>query len=192
MQVKLLRVLQERRFRRVGGTRRSRPTSGDRGHQPRLVRPWRGPVREDLFYRINVIPLTLRRCAIARGHPCLRPTSSRSSRADGKKVTACRATRCVPHAVRVPGNIRELENAMERAVAWSRRPRSCGEPPEAVRGAAVPTLRLVPKDAGAPALPVLPERASTSSGTSSRSSATTSRRPRAINGVKMRAAEMLA
>ena len=61
MQVKLLRVLQERKFRRVGGTRGGRGRHPrHRRHQPDLPKlVAEGKFREDLFYRINVIPVQL-------------------------------------------------------------------------------------------------------------------------------------
>src|SRR5438093_8434377 len=61
MQVKLLRVLQERRFRRVGGleeqTADIRVVAATNQDLTRLVAE--GRFREDLFYRINVIPIAL-------------------------------------------------------------------------------------------------------------------------------------
>ena len=61
MQVKLLRVLQERRFRRVGGLEEQRRHPRHCGHQPgpRSKRVAEGRFREDLYYRINVIPIVL-------------------------------------------------------------------------------------------------------------------------------------
>ena len=62
MQVKLLRVLQEREFERVGSNatqqgRRPHP----RRHQPRpgAARSQAGRFREDLYYRLNVFPIVL-------------------------------------------------------------------------------------------------------------------------------------
>src|SRR6266536_1473606 len=61
MQVKLLRVLQERKFRRVGGledlTADIRVIAATNQDLTRLVAE--GRFREDLFYRINVIPIAL-------------------------------------------------------------------------------------------------------------------------------------
>ena len=72
MQVKLLRVLQERKYRRVGGTEESssniRVIAATNRDLPKLV--GEGKFREDLFYRLNVIPVKM---------PALRerPTTSR-------------------------------------------------------------------------------------------------------------------
>ena len=61
MQVKLLRVLQERKYRRVGGTDESssniRVIAATNRDLPKLV--GEGKFREDLFYRLNVIPVTM-------------------------------------------------------------------------------------------------------------------------------------
>ena len=62
MQVKLLRVLQEKRVRRVGAHRGDRGRRArDRRHQPARSSVWcgRSRFREDLFYRLNVIPIVL-------------------------------------------------------------------------------------------------------------------------------------
>jgi two-component system response regulator PilR (NtrC family) len=127
MQVKLLRVLQERVFRRVGGTdevptdiRIIAATNRDLGQMVE-----EGRFREDLFYRINVIPLHL---------PPLRERGddvallaehfvSRFAEQMGKSVKglASDALDALPRYA-WPGNIRELENAMERAVALERTP----------------------------------------------------------------------
>ena len=61
MQVKFLRVLQERKFRRVGGTEETaaniRVIAATNRDLPRSVAE--GKFREDLFYRLNVIPIKL-------------------------------------------------------------------------------------------------------------------------------------
>jgi two-component system response regulator PilR (NtrC family) len=122
MQVKLLRVLQERKFRRVGGTEEIeadiRIIAATNRDLTRMVAD--GKFREDLFYRINVIPVHL---------PPLRERQEdivliaehfveKFSRQMGKDVKGL--SRDAVEWLRKyswPGNIRELENAMERAVA---------------------------------------------------------------------------
>jgi two-component system response regulator PilR (NtrC family) len=198
MQVKLLRVLQERRFRRVGGTEEIeadiRVIAATNRDLVRAVAE--GRFREDLFYRINVIPLTLPPLRDRREDIPLLAAHFVQKFAPqmGKKVTglsgdALRALTLYDW----PGNIRELENAMERAVALEQTPTILPESlPEAVRGAAVPTLRLVPKDGGAPALPMLPDE-----GIDLERHVEQIERDyiaqalERSNGVKMRAAEML-
>ena len=121
LQAKLLRVLQEREFERVGGTRTLKldirllaATNRDLAAEAR-----RGAFREDLFHRLNVValsvpPLRDRRediPALARHFLDLSAARCR------RRVTAISA-----EAERYlmnyfwPGNIRELENAIERAV----------------------------------------------------------------------------
>lgn len=122
MQVKLLRVLQERRFRRVGGTeevaadiRVIAATNRDLG---RMVAE--GTFREDLYYRVNVIPVALPPLrARVEDIPLLAEHFlARAGEEMGRAVTGLspEATDVLVR-YRWPGNIRELENAMERAVA---------------------------------------------------------------------------
>ena len=140
MQVKLLRVLQERRFRRVGGTeeieadiRVIAATNQDLG---KMVAEQR--FREDLFYRINVIPVRL---------PALRerrediPLLAEHFLAKYSEQMAKPLTGLSQEALALlqryewPGNIRELENVVERAVALERTPTILPESlPEHVRG----------------------------------------------------------
>jgi len=119
MQVKLLRVLQERRFERVGGTE---PVRVDvrvvaATNQPlrRLVRT--GRFREDLYYRLNVVRLDLPPLrARAEDIPALVEHFCRKYARPGaepKTVTAEALDRLTRYPW--PGNVRELENAVERA-----------------------------------------------------------------------------
>ena len=121
LQVKLLRVLQERTFERVGGTQSLtvdvRIVAATNRDLTQAVSE--GSFREDLFYRLNVVRLDL---------PPLRDRKedlpalvahfvSKYSREVGRsapQVTAEAMQRIYDH--NWPGNIRELENALERAV----------------------------------------------------------------------------
>lgn len=119
MQAKLLRVLQERRFERVGGSESIevdvRVMAATNRSLQRLVK--QGTFREDLYYRFNVVKIDL---------PPLRERSEDIpylARHFVEKYTPSNATpsQIAPEAMEVlvnyrwPGNIRELENAMERA-----------------------------------------------------------------------------
>jgi two-component system response regulator PilR (NtrC family) len=142
VQVKLLRVLQERKFRRLGGTEEVdadiRIIAATNRDLSKMVAD--GTFREDLFYRINVIPMRL---------PSLRERVediplladhfvSRFAAQMGKPVAgvSAAAMACL-QAYGWPGNIRELENAMERAVALERSPSILPDSlPDQVKGAA--------------------------------------------------------
>ena len=138
LQAKLLRVLQERTFERLGGRREIRAdvriiaaTNRDLGteiHDKRF--------REDLFYRLNVFPIHL---------PPLR------ERRDGLPILTeylvLRAAQQIGRAVSLvepevhtafadydwPGNIRELQNVIERAVILSSGRITLGDLPELIR-----------------------------------------------------------
>ena len=124
MQVKLLHVLQEKRIFRVGGTKPInldiRIVSATNRNMKKAAAD--GTVRDDLFYRLNVVTLRLPRLAERREDiPLLAAHFCRlHSEACGKKVL-----RISPDALNVltrynfPGNVRELENIIERAVALS-------------------------------------------------------------------------
>ncbi len=122
LQVKLLHVLQERSMRRVGGTE-------DIGVDVRVIAATnkdplqevvRGQFREDLFYRLNVIPVHL---------PPLRERLEDIPLITHSLLAQCRArarrgpSAIAPEAMHLleeyawPGNVRELENVIERAVA---------------------------------------------------------------------------
>ncbi|HEV3446057.1 MAG TPA: sigma-54 dependent transcriptional regulator, partial [Gemmataceae bacterium] len=119
MQAKLLRVLQERRFERVGGTESVEVdvrviTATNRSLQ-KLVK--QGKFREDLFYRLNVVKIDLPPLRERpEDIPLLAAHFAAKYAAKGEA-----AKRVAPDAMeklllyRWPGNIRELENAIERA-----------------------------------------------------------------------------
>lgn len=124
MQVKLLRAIQEKRVRKVGATLEDvvdvRIISATHQSLRQLVEA--GRFRQDLFYRLNVIELkmpALRECR--EDIPLLAShILARLAAANGQPVP-----RLAPAAVRAlcdypfPGNVRELENVLERALALS-------------------------------------------------------------------------
>jgi len=117
LQIKLLRVLQEREFKRVGGTADIkvdvRVLAASNSDLQQEVS--KGLFREDLFYRLNVIPVHL---------PPLRERKDDipllisfflkniSSGKEPKKISPEAMNRLLNY--RWPGNVRELENAIER------------------------------------------------------------------------------
>lgn len=122
MQIKLLRVLQERRIRRVGGNveipvdfRLLAATNRNLEHEVEI-----GNFREDLFYRINVVPISLPPLRARREdilplalhfiekfcHQCNEPV---------KEITTEALNKLESYSW--PGNVRELENTIERLVA---------------------------------------------------------------------------
>jgi two-component system response regulator PilR (NtrC family) len=122
MQVKLLRVLQERNIRRLGGTEEIRVdvrviASTNRDLQKHVLS---GAFREDLFYRINVIqikipPLRERKADIL---PLVEHFLQKYCKEMGKEINSMNeeARNCLL-TYHWPGNVRELENAIEAAVA---------------------------------------------------------------------------
>jgi transcriptional regulator with PAS, ATPase and Fis domain len=125
MQVKLLRVLQEREIRRVGENKNRRvdvrvvaATNRDLAHGVAG-----GAFRQDLYYRLKVVelhvpPLRDRRDDVL---PLARVLLADAALRMKRKVSAL-APRAADQLLRYewPGNVRELENAMERAVALAR------------------------------------------------------------------------
>lgn len=123
-QAKLLRVLQEQEFERVGGSRSLRTDvrlmAATNQDLRRLVD--RGQFRSDLYYRLNVFPLFIPPLRERREDiPLLiQHFLKRISRKIGKSLDG-EAADFLDHAQRYdwPGNIRELENAVERAAILS-------------------------------------------------------------------------
>jgi two-component system response regulator AtoC len=148
MQVKLLRALQESEFERVGGIKTIRVdvrlVAATNRDLKKLITG--GTFREDLYYRLNVVPIRL---------PALRERASdipelvdhflaKFNERLKKSVTGVE-----PEAMEIlkaygwPGNIRELENVIERAVLFcdTQRIHDADLPPE-VRG--TPTTSIAP------------------------------------------------
>ena len=159
MQVKLLRVLQNRTIERLGGTRTVpvdvRVIAGSKRDLKQLVAE--GKFREDLYYRLNVLPVTL---PPLRERPediplLMEHFLKRYFRRRGEDVPS------VSNAVQQafmryswPGNVRELENACERIAQTC----SCG----AVRVGCISASILF--RAGAQPVPAVPSAFSTTTG----------------------------
>jgi transcriptional regulator with PAS, ATPase and Fis domain len=121
LQVKLLRVLQERTICRVGGDEEIavniRVMAATHRNLPEMVKA--GSFRQDLYYRLNVMPIVI---------PPLRerredlPLLAQALLDKTRTRTGRSAERFSPDALRVltghqwPGNVRELENVIERAL----------------------------------------------------------------------------
>jgi len=121
LQAKLLRVLQEREFERVGGNRTIKVNVRIIATSNRDLLSYveKGDFRQDLYYRLNVFPVHV---------PALRERADdvllladhflrRFSRKHGIKVAGFSdSARAAMMAYRWPGNVRELQNTVERAV----------------------------------------------------------------------------
>jgi two-component system, NtrC family, response regulator AtoC len=119
-QVKLLRVLQEKCFERLGGTRSIdtdvRVVAATNRDLQQLIAE--GDFREDLFYRLNVVPVTLPTLRQRGGDiPLLVAHFLEKSNAGSKRINPNAMEALVKYAW--PGNIRELENTIERIVILS-------------------------------------------------------------------------
>jgi two-component system, NtrC family, response regulator PilR len=124
IQVKLLRVIQEREFRRVGGNQDMKVdvrviAATNRDLEKAVAE---GTFREDLYYRLDVIPIRLPPLRLRTGDIPLLVTHflERFSQESEKPVPTL-----TPEALHVllehewRGNVRELENLIERVVAFS-------------------------------------------------------------------------
>ena len=123
VQVKLLRVLQERTFERLGGetTRKVniRVVAATKLPLRELVRA--GRFREDLFYRINVVPIALPPLRKRPGDVLPLVQHMLARHGGGRQYTLSKAALAALERYSWPGNVRELENAVQRAIAL------CGE-----------------------------------------------------------------
>ena len=122
LRVKLLRVIQEREFERVGGNSTIkidvRIVAATSVNLKEMVR--HGSFREDLYYRLNVIPVNLPPLRERREDipTLLQRSVRRFAEAHGREVPAV-APEVVKALMRYdwPGNVRQLENIVERMVA---------------------------------------------------------------------------
>ncbi|HET6350760.1 MAG TPA: sigma-54 dependent transcriptional regulator [Coriobacteriia bacterium] len=119
-QVKLLRVLQERRFERLGGTRSIdidvRIVAATNRDLQKLIAD--GGFREDLFYRLNVVPITLPPLRKRPDDVSLLVAHFLDKYNAGAKHLSSGAMKALAE-YQWPGNIRELENTIERVVILS-------------------------------------------------------------------------
>jgi DNA-binding NtrC family response regulator len=125
MQVKLLRVLQQREFERLGGTKTLkvdvRIIAATNKNLHELVE--NNLFRQDLYYRLNVVPIMLpplreRKEDIIQLSDYFLEKSSRISGKAKKKITKKAMEMLIGY--NWPGNIRELENVIERCVVITR------------------------------------------------------------------------
>jgi transcriptional regulator with PAS, ATPase and Fis domain len=139
LQVKLLRVMQDQEVRRVGGTGSVkvdvRVIAATNRDLEQLVKD--GKFRDDLYYRLNVVRITLPSLAERRedipmlAHHFLQKCAAGSSSMVRGLLPD---TMALLKQYRWPGNVRELENAIERAVSLSHGPLLTPEDlPEAIR-----------------------------------------------------------
>jgi sigma-54 specific flagellar transcriptional regulator A len=118
MQVKLLRVLQERTFERVGGAeqRKANVRILAATHRDLESRVAEGEFREDLFFRLNVFPIRVPPLRErADDLPFLIDDLIRRGEAAGRpSITFSDTAMACLKAYRWPGNVRELQNLVER------------------------------------------------------------------------------
>ena len=124
LQAKLLRVLQEREFERLGGTKVLHSDARVIAATNRVLADEvaAGRFRADLYYRLNVFPIELAPLRERREdvEPLLRHFVQRLSKRLGKPVRQVRpADLAALQAYAWPGNIRELEHVLEQAIIVS-------------------------------------------------------------------------
>ncbi len=124
-QVKLLRVLQEQSFQRVGGTEEIevdvRIIAATNQNLEEMIR--KGQFREDLFYRLNVVPIYIPPLRERREDiPLLADHFLRKYRSQEDKEIKSISKEVMDILMKYdyPGNVRELENIMQRSVIMAR------------------------------------------------------------------------
>ncbi|MBI5232203.1 MAG: sigma-54-dependent Fis family transcriptional regulator [Coriobacteriales bacterium] len=143
-QVKLLRVLQERTFERLGGTRTIdidvRVVAATNQDLQQLIAD--GGFREDLYYRLNVVPITLPPLRQRSGDiPLLVAHFLEKYNAGSMRITPEAMEALVTY--QWPGNIRELENSIERIVILTHHDEiGLDDLPAEVRAGMSPTQRM--------------------------------------------------
>jgi two-component system response regulator AtoC len=127
MQTKLLRLLQDRAFERLGGTRTVEVDVRFvlATHRDLETMVANGTFREDLYYRLNVLPLFVPPLRARRDDIELlaREFCARFARANGRPDAALGSDAIKAlRGQRWPGNVRQLENFIERLVVFAERP----------------------------------------------------------------------
>ncbi len=125
VQIKLLRALQEREFERVGGTETVkvdvRVISATNRNLEQMIEE--GTFREDLYYRLNVFPVSLPPLRDRAGDLPLLVDHfvQKFTRGSGRQVSGC-SPEALDKLCRYnwPGNVRELENIIERSLILAR------------------------------------------------------------------------
>ena len=157
MQTRLLRVLQEKEFERVGGEQTVKvdvrvltATHRDLGKEVA-----EGRFREDLFYRLQVVPVAIPPLRDRRSDIALLAehfVRKLAPRANPSVRSISRAALDQLMAYRFPGNVRELENVIEQALVFTDGSEVTPSAlPEAVRGAGTkPSLGSSDLDLGSP------------------------------------------
>ena len=124
-QIKLLRVLQDQEFERVGSAQTLsvdvRVIAATHRHLEALIRS--GEFREDLYYRLNVVPLTLPPLRARRDdvRPLVTHFLEKFNRANSRDVELGKDLVDLISTYHWPGNIRELQNCIERLVVLAER-----------------------------------------------------------------------
>lgn len=144
VQVKLLRILQEREFNRLGGTRTLscdvRILAATNRDLKKSIE--QGSFRDDLFYRLNVFPITMpplreRREDVPALAAYFVDIAAKNLNVPKKPLDQAATARLISYSW--PGNIRELANVIERAVLLCDSPVICVEDlPREIAGATEP------------------------------------------------------
>ena len=121
LQMKMLRVLQEREFERIGDSRTIkvdvRIVAATNADLSKMVKD--GAFREDLYYRLNVIPVHIAPLRERIEDIPLLVQTFVAKFAPDREVTVSQDAMRRLMAYAWPGNVRQLENAIERAIAMS-------------------------------------------------------------------------
>jgi transcriptional regulator with GAF, ATPase, and Fis domain len=147
VQVKLLRVLQEKQIERLGSPRSVpvdvRIITATNHDLEKAVRD--GRFREDLYYRLNVFPITVPPLRERREDipPLVSALVNEFATALGKSIESiAKESMDALQRYHWPGNVRELRNVIERAMIVAKAPKLWIEPPGKAAAALAPRLTM--------------------------------------------------